>query len=257
MMNEMTEWKLVPVDHSEDDLREQLRMLFDTDPDEAIELWASDWRRLRNFETAAPQPPDDPRITELEAEVSVLTGLLTAASCPNCGGQGWYPTFDGEGNELSQEQCQWCFERDAALAAPQPPVDPRIAELEAEVARLKAKPTWKTCDIHGDGNAFTWGCPECVRELRKEVARLDGSTVNGRSPETWPPNRRTPDDSNEKAIALMRQHVASYSSIDAHRHNCLDLCCRLETAEAKLAAIGEEEMVERHFIADELEAKLK
>jgi hypothetical protein len=48
----------------------------------------------------------------------------------------------------------------------------KVRELEAEVARLKAKPTWKTCDIHGDGNAFTWGCPECVREARAALARV-------------------------------------------------------------------------------------
>lgn len=29
--------------------------------------------------------------------------------CEQCGGQGWYPRFDGHGNETHQEQCEACY----------------------------------------------------------------------------------------------------------------------------------------------------
>jgi DNA-binding Xre family transcriptional regulator len=31
---------------------------------------------------------------------------------------------------------------------------------------------WKTCSIHGPANPNVWGCPECLRDLRKENAHL-------------------------------------------------------------------------------------
>jgi len=31
-------------------------------------------------------------------------------------------------------------------------------------------PRWWHCDIHG-GQQHAWGCPECLRELRKELRR--------------------------------------------------------------------------------------
>lgn len=31
---------------------------------------------------------------------------------------------------------------------------------------------WRTCAIHRDGNPNVWGCPECLRELRRENAAL-------------------------------------------------------------------------------------
>ncbi len=30
-------------------------------------------------------------------------------TCERCGGQGWYPAFDGHGNEIHQEQCEACY----------------------------------------------------------------------------------------------------------------------------------------------------
>ncbi len=30
-------------------------------------------------------------------------------TCERCGGQGWYPAFDGHGNETHQEQCEACY----------------------------------------------------------------------------------------------------------------------------------------------------
>ena len=31
---------------------------------------------------------------------------------------------------------------------------------------------WRYCDAHGTGTEYAWGCPECVREMRKEITRL-------------------------------------------------------------------------------------
>ncbi len=33
-------------------------------------------------------------------------------------------------------------------------------------------PRWWHCDTHGPGTHNAWGCPECVREMRAEIARL-------------------------------------------------------------------------------------
>lgn len=94
-----------------------------------------------------------------------------------------------------------------------------------------ADPPFKPCKHCGAELNANW----TIRGLQKRIAELEGRTVNGIVLETWPPNRRTPEDSNAKAIALMRQHVASYKSIDAHRHNCLDLCRRIELLEEELS----------------------
>ena len=32
---------------------------------------------------------------------------------------------------------------------------------------------WRYCDAHGTGTEYAWGCPECVREMRKEITRLE------------------------------------------------------------------------------------
>lgn len=46
---------------------------------------------------------------------------------------------------------------------------PELAELRAELGRMKS---FHTCAIHGDINWKQWGCPDCVHDLRDEVARL-------------------------------------------------------------------------------------
>ena len=28
---------------------------------------------------------------------------------------------------------------------------------------------WRYCDAHGTGTEYAWGCPECVRELRRAL----------------------------------------------------------------------------------------
>ena len=49
----------------------------------------------------------------------------------------------------------------------------RIKELEAELAKWKNRVAWQHCDKHGDIKAdYSWGCPDCVDELRRENARL-------------------------------------------------------------------------------------
>jgi len=37
---------------------------------------------------------------------------------------------------------------------------------------LGPAPRWWHCDTHGPGNYAAWGCPECVREMRGEIAQL-------------------------------------------------------------------------------------
>jgi len=36
----------------------------------------------------------------------------------------------------------------------------------------RASPNWWHCDLHGPGTRTAWGCPECVREMREEIAQL-------------------------------------------------------------------------------------
>jgi hypothetical protein len=52
------------------------------------------------------------------------------------------------------------------VPAPLGPVE-RMVRLGAE-----APPWWK-CDTHGPATPNAWGCPECVREMRAEIAELD------------------------------------------------------------------------------------
>lgn len=50
----------------------------------------------------------------------------------------------------------------------------------AEVERLRRALTWHHCDTHSDIDPVAWGCPECVRELRLEVALLTGKLGGAR-----------------------------------------------------------------------------
>ena len=42
--------------------------------------------------------------------------------------------------------------------------------VAAERERQTKPPKWWTCPTHGDAKATAWGCPECVREMRDELA---------------------------------------------------------------------------------------
>jgi hypothetical protein len=56
---------------------------------------------------------------------SNLVSLLRAARCPNanCDNNGCITVYVGEGCGVEQEQCQWCYERNAALnASPMTPL---------------------------------------------------------------------------------------------------------------------------------------
>ena len=53
-------------------------------------------------------------IEDLTAKAERLIGLLSVAKCPNCDGSGSVPVEGGDGG-WEAEQCQWCFEREAAL----------------------------------------------------------------------------------------------------------------------------------------------
>jgi hypothetical protein len=47
------------------------------------------------------------------------------------------------------------------------------SELRWMCAELGTVPRWWTCKTHGDAaTRNAWGCPDCVRELREENARL-------------------------------------------------------------------------------------
>ena len=42
--------------------------------------------------------------------------------------------------------------------------------IAAERGRGAKPPKWWTCPTHGDARSNAWGCPECVREMRSELA---------------------------------------------------------------------------------------
>ena len=38
-------------------------------------------------------------------------------------------------------------------------------------------PSWWKCETHGPAKAGAWGCPECVREMRAEIAELEQERI--------------------------------------------------------------------------------
>jgi len=99
--------------------------------------------------------------------------------CPFCGGAGeWEYAPRNEETGLGDDgtgliECQGCKVR----------VHGRYRE-EADAkwntrthdATLHA-PIWWYCDTHGHGNKTSWGCPECVREMRDEIKRLRAALI--------------------------------------------------------------------------------
>jgi len=47
-------------------------------------------------------------------------------------------------------------------------LDAALAQPEPETSRLHY------CDVHGQQPENAWGCPECVREMRHQLAQLEG-----------------------------------------------------------------------------------
>lgn len=73
---------------------------------DAAQAEARNWKRIA----------EDATHVERE-ELTRLRGLLGAARCPNCDGSGVFyygPTSNGD---WEAEQCQWCYEKQEALAA--------------------------------------------------------------------------------------------------------------------------------------------
>lgn len=46
----------------------------------------------------------------------------------------------------------------------------KLATVTAERDRLLAANRYHHCDTHGD-NPYGWGCPDCVREMREQLAK--------------------------------------------------------------------------------------
>lgn len=57
------------------------------------------------------------RVSRLEQDNARLRGLLGAARCPNCDGSGAIPHGPTPDGDWEAEQCQWCYEKQEALAA--------------------------------------------------------------------------------------------------------------------------------------------
>ena len=81
---------------------------------------------------------DQGRIDELNRESARLAAALEESLCGRCGGQGWYPWFDGNGVETHQQPCEKC----RGTGHPQP--DPTalrdlLGPVEALLSRLIEK----------------------------------------------------------------------------------------------------------------------
>lgn len=50
------------------------------------------------------------------AKIERLRGLLGAARCPNCDGSGVIPYGPTSNGDWEVEPCQWCYEKQEALA---------------------------------------------------------------------------------------------------------------------------------------------
>ena len=65
--------------------------------------------------------------------------------------------------------------RDVMQRGSVPEVYSAVKDLRELCARAMVQPvgeSWRYCDTHGTGSEYAWGCPECVREMRAEIARL-------------------------------------------------------------------------------------
>jgi hypothetical protein len=83
------------------------------EPDEAF--LCAELRRMKTIATVAAAA----RIESQAATIKALTDLLTAAKCPSCDGSGSLQV--GTQENWHEEQCEWCFLKNAAIASGKPP----------------------------------------------------------------------------------------------------------------------------------------
>ncbi|MBL8350503.1 MAG: hypothetical protein JNL87_09320 [Burkholderiaceae bacterium] len=57
-----------------------------------------------------------------------------------------------------------------AMAAIEAFGDAPLARCQQLVGPGSKAPRWWHCDTHGPGSLTAWGCPECVREMRLQLA---------------------------------------------------------------------------------------
>lgn len=115
-----------------------------------------------------------------------LRGLLKAARCPNnaCDGKG--TIWDG----VDPEQCEWCFERDAALKEDIPRVEGRVAVdgvhlIERERAEQVSREGWTPDhdDEHCEGEMASAAL--CYAEVASvQATGIDGAFAT--VPYEWP-----------------------------------------------------------------------
>ena len=93
-------------------------------------------------------------LSEAQAKNARLAAALEESLCGRCGGQGWYPWFDGNGVETHQQPCEKC--RGTGHPQPDPtalrgllgPVVELLTMLEQrEHSRDGASHLWKLIDI--------------------------------------------------------------------------------------------------------------
>lgn len=87
----------------------------------------------------------------------------------------------------------------------------REMALRAEVEKLRDAVSWHRCSTHGDVDSTAWGCPECVRELRAEVAlrksevELFRDKLKARCDEVA--KLRAACAAKDEAICTLRDHI--------------------------------------------------
>jgi hypothetical protein len=101
-------------------------------------------------------------------EAALVEQLKDAVTwCPDCGGQGWYPQMNGDGEEVEQCQCERCHGQQAVIAGATCDFIPReIAERLAWA--LEAYAMCEDGCTCGDG----WGhstARDALTEYRKAV----------------------------------------------------------------------------------------
>ena len=107
----------------------------------------------------------------LEVRGGVMSDELNP--CPFCGGKPY------EAHHLTYSwwavTCK-CGAEGPSFRADTPEEHKCSAYQKATAAwngRASTAPTWWKCATHGPAKAGSWGCPDCTRELREELAGLE------------------------------------------------------------------------------------